>query len=42
MHENLKQGSTNCVHGDEQAHNVHAKRFFHAQNYVRVNQLKHF
>ena len=35
------QGSTNCAHGDERAHNVRAKRFSRTPNYVHVNQSKH-
>ena len=35
------QGSTNCVCGDERAHNMHPKRLSGSQNYVRVNQSKH-
>ena len=31
------QGSTNCMHGDEYACNVHAKRLSHTQNSVHVN-----
>ena len=37
----LFQGSTNCVHGDECACNMHAKRFSRARNYVHLNQSKH-
>ena len=36
------QGSTNCVPGDKHARNVHAKRFWRAQNHMHVNQSKHF
>ena len=38
------QGLTNCAHGDDCAHNVHAKKFLHAQNliYVHVKQSNHF
>ena len=35
------QGLTNCTHGDEHVHNVHAKRLSLALNYVQVNQSKH-
>ena len=38
----LHQGSTNCMHGDERACNMHIKRFLHAQNYVHINQSKHY
>ena len=31
------QGSTNCMHSYEHAHNMHAKKFLHAWNYVHVN-----
>ena len=34
------QGSTNCVHGDKRACNMHAKKLLHAQNYVHTNQSK--
>ena len=34
------QGSTNFMHHDERALNVHAKRFLRAQNYVHINQSK--
>ena len=34
-------GLDKLQHGDEHAHNVHAKRFSHAQNYVHANQSKH-
>ena len=40
-HSNHPQGLTNCMHGDKCAHNVHAKRFLRAQNYMHVNQSKH-
>ena len=36
------RGLTNCAHGYERAHNMHAKKFLRAQNYVHVNQSKHF
>ena len=35
------QGSTNCVHGDEHARNMHTNRFLCVRNYVHVNQSKH-
>ena len=38
---NKDQGWTNYVHSDEREHNVQAKRFLHARNYVHVNQTKH-
>ena len=36
------QGLTNYAHSDEHACNMHAKMFSRAQNYVHVNQSKHF
>ena len=41
VHQQKKQGSTNWTHGDERAHNVHAKKFSHARIYVHINQSKH-
>ena len=38
----LIQGLTNCAHSDERAHNVHAKRFSRARNYIHVNQSKSY
>ena len=38
----MKQCSTNCLHGDKHACNVHANRFLHARNCVHINQSKHF
>ena len=35
------QGSTNCIHGDKLARNMHAKRFSGARIYEHVNQSKH-
>ena len=35
------QGSTNCMHSDEHAYNVRAKRFSRARNYVHVNQSEY-
>ena len=35
------QGLINCMHHDECAHIVHAKRFLHAQNYVHMKQSNH-
>ena len=34
------EGSLNCAHADERAHNVHTKRFSSARNYAYVNQSK--
>ena len=37
----LVEGSRNSAHGNEHAHNVHAKSFLQTRNYAHVNQSKH-
>ena len=42
LRNHMLQDSTNCVHGDQPARNMHTKKFLCAWNYMHVNQSKHF